>query len=324
MTIIAGFKCNDGVVLCADTQETMSIGDVGVSKRKVPKLKFEERSPFSLQMSGLTDMAVAICGAGYGPFIDKMADELWKTANACDNLDDACYLMEKRIKDIYTEFGQIYQQGRCPEVELLYGIKSGGSSRLFYANGPLVNEKSDYCAAGTGTYMADFIASNMQPNAINVSQCVVIAAYILFQTKEHADGCGGDSHIAVLRESESSGRVGWNRVESLTRLVENSHIQVGRLLMDHGNLSISDEEFAKQAMQIVDGMKNTRQREREIRQSWDEMWSQMFSGMEFDDLGLIDHRRLAPAADPLGIIQVAEAEDPKATDAGAQEKKNPG
>jgi 20S proteasome alpha/beta subunit len=33
MTIIAGFKCHEGLVLCADTQETVG----NVSKRNVPK-----------------------------------------------------------------------------------------------------------------------------------------------------------------------------------------------------------------------------------------------------------------------------------------------
>ena len=36
MTIIAGFKCSEGIVICADTQET-----IGTSKRSVPKLRFE-------------------------------------------------------------------------------------------------------------------------------------------------------------------------------------------------------------------------------------------------------------------------------------------
>jgi 20S proteasome alpha/beta subunit len=35
MTIIAGFKCRDGVVIGGDTQETVS----GLSKRNVTKIK---------------------------------------------------------------------------------------------------------------------------------------------------------------------------------------------------------------------------------------------------------------------------------------------
>jgi 20S proteasome alpha/beta subunit len=37
VTIVAGFKTIDGIVLCADTQETIG----GISKRNVPKLRFE-------------------------------------------------------------------------------------------------------------------------------------------------------------------------------------------------------------------------------------------------------------------------------------------
>src|SRR6266404_5629863 len=62
VTIIAGFKGYDGIVLCADTQET-----VQGFKRKVPKLRVEPA-----KVGG--DLAVAFCGAGHGPFIDKVVD----------------------------------------------------------------------------------------------------------------------------------------------------------------------------------------------------------------------------------------------------------
>jgi hypothetical protein len=73
VTIVAGFKSYEGVVLCADTQET-----VLHSKRHVPKLRFE---PDSLAKSvkewrgEKDDLAAAFCGAGDGPFIDKLIDE---------------------------------------------------------------------------------------------------------------------------------------------------------------------------------------------------------------------------------------------------------
>src|SRR5487761_187392 len=103
VTIIAGFKGYDGIVLCADTQET-----IAGFKRKVPKLRVEPGKHGA-------DLAVAFCGAGHGPFIDKVVNLAWRDVQTATSLDDACYEIEKSIKATHREFGRIYQPGSLPE-----------------------------------------------------------------------------------------------------------------------------------------------------------------------------------------------------------------
>jgi hypothetical protein len=55
--------------------------------------------------------------------------------------------------------------------------------------------------------ITDFLAARMKPTMLDLHQCVILAAYILFQAKEHVDGCGGESQIAVLRHKGKSGLV---------------------------------------------------------------------------------------------------------------------
>lgn len=84
VTVVAGFKFNKGIVLCADTQET-----VGIAKRHVPKLRFEEFSGALKVLSGGSDLAVAFCGAtNNGPFVDKLVDSAWIAAQVENNIDD--------------------------------------------------------------------------------------------------------------------------------------------------------------------------------------------------------------------------------------------
>ena len=110
MTIIAGFKCLDGIVVCADTQETVG----NYSKRNVPKLRFEAPIGAMKVLGGYSNVALAVCGAGHGPFIDKLADEAWKSVEVTKNIDEACIAAEEAIKRTYEEFGRIYQTGMCP------------------------------------------------------------------------------------------------------------------------------------------------------------------------------------------------------------------
>jgi 20S proteasome alpha/beta subunit len=288
MTIVAGFKSVDGIVVCADTQET--VGDI--SKRNVPKIRFEPGEAFTRMGKILgggadNDLAVAFCGAtNNGPYLDMLVDEAWKSARAATSLSEACDAIKQSIKDTYHEYGSIYQVGYCPTAELIYGVKMDRDSRLFYALGPAVNEKEKYASGGIGSYMADFLASRMNRYGLTVRQCVIIAAYILFQAKEHVEGCGGDSHIAVLRNDGSSGRMNWKNIETITNLVKTADLQIGEILMHYADLRLNKKEFGTKSHEVLDLLATLRESERKELKHHDDFWEAMSGGALHDDLGL--------------------------------------
>lgn len=231
MTIIAGFRCHDGIVICGDTQETVS----NISKRNVPKVRVEPM--IWDDPDTVPGLVAGFCGAGHGPFIDMLTTKAWRAVEKdAVNLDDACERIDAVIKAVYHEYGQIYQSGQCPEVELIYGVKMGGRSRLFSATGPIVNEVERYKSAGAGYYMADFLASRMSPHGLDVYQSAILAAYILFQAKEHVDGCGGESHVAVLRHEGKSGRIDQTRIDIWTKLLDQIDSRTRRMIIEAADI----------------------------------------------------------------------------------------
>jgi hypothetical protein len=120
VTIVAGFRTHEGVVLCADTQETVS----NLSKRNVSKLIFHPQN-VHLMRERPGYLATAFCGAGDGPFLDMLVGEAWKAAQNATGLDDACAEITKTIEETYRKYGQIYQPGYCPTAELIFGIVGG-------------------------------------------------------------------------------------------------------------------------------------------------------------------------------------------------------
>jgi hypothetical protein len=265
VTVLAGFRCSKGLVLFADTQET-----VGVAKRHVPKLRFEEFTGAVRALRG-SDLAVAFCGAtNNGAFVDKLVDLAWTAAQTEDDIDSVCEAIEKSIEETYRHFGAIYQPGYLPDAELIYGVKMNGQSRLFNALGPAVNERDEYCTGGVGTYMADFLAARMYSVGLTVQQCVILAAYILFQTKEHVDGCGGKSHIAILREDGPSGLVDSQRVDAITENVQKADLQLGNLLLASSDLDIGDKEFKENANQVFGVLEMFREEQKKDFKKWEQ------------------------------------------------------
>jgi 20S proteasome alpha/beta subunit len=235
VTIIAGFRAVDGIVLCGDTQETVA----NLSKRHVTKLKVEPEEA-AYEIVRTSDLAFSFCGSGNGPFIDVITRRAGNRVRQATNVDDACMSAENSITETYEEYGRIYQPGQCPEVEIIYGIKMNGESRLFQASGPMVNPIDTYCSAGAGYYMADFLASRMYSNELDVSQCVILASYILFQAKEHVDGCGGESHIGVLRNGGTSGMVEYNRVQIFSEMANRIDLRLMSVLLAAVNMRTED------------------------------------------------------------------------------------
>jgi hypothetical protein len=201
VTIAAGFLFSGGVVLCADTQETVT----GISKRSTPKLIFKPSERDGKDSA--EDLMIVMAGAGEGPFTDKIVDRVWGDIEHSTSFDEACASAEASIKETYRHYGEIYQAGYLPTSDIVCGVKMQGRSKLLTARGPIVNEVSGYSSVGTGYYMADFLAGKMHNEYLTGPQVVLLAAYILFQCTEHVDGCGGDAHIAVLNNGGRSMRI---------------------------------------------------------------------------------------------------------------------
>jgi hypothetical protein len=93
--------------------------------------------------------------------------------------------------------------------------------------------------------MADFLASRMHSNHLSVSQTITLAAYILFQCKEHVDGCGGESQIAVLDEKGSSKLVPSLEVNTVTQALKDvDEVLSYLLLLPAADPQIPQDEFS--------------------------------------------------------------------------------
>lgn len=285
MTIIAGFRCQDGIVVCADTQETM-----GDAKKNVQKLQFHSGPFYDDEKQAMinADLAVAFAGAGHGPFVDKIVGRAWNSVRAVSDIWEAADAIEAVIKSTYEEFGSIYQTGNCPHAELVYGIKMGCHSRLFHAYGPIVNEK-DYVSSGIGYYLADFLSGRMYGAHLTTRQCVILAAYILYQTKEHVEGCGGESQIVVLRNAEPSGNVECKLVDEVTEFLKLADKELGELLLSSANFSEPNELVDKQFGETLETVRLFRDHHKGELEKHRKWWNEnSFLGItiECDDLGI--------------------------------------
>jgi hypothetical protein len=260
VTIVAGFRCIDGVVLCSDTQEVTQ----GYLKTRVPKLIVR---PEYGQAGDLKHGIFA--GAGDGPLIDKLIGRMWSVVeNSSDLLEGVSEGVEEEIKKFHQELTTLYQQGDqfYPRAEIIYALSANGEIGLFKATGPIVNPVLRYETSGGGEILAKYISDRFFPEfgLPTTRQAVNLALYALNQCKEHAEGCGGDSHVVVMRDNEAPVKMDGMRVLGATWNLRDMEEIVHRLYLAVPDMELTAEEFTKEIQLFLSTIQESRQKHHDL------------------------------------------------------------
>jgi hypothetical protein len=191
VTIGVGFACQDGIVLCSDTQ--MSNGS----------MKFYEDKIFPYYMNKNVDgkpCSVVMTYAGnpvlMKSFWDKFCDAN-KALAATPNPSD----MRKLIEQILENMILVDAAGN-PDLYLLCGItQTGFPPQLLKSqanNLYTVSEGVDFVGCGD-TSVIRYLSKIFRLRFIeDISSAVKLGTYLIGQAKLYVDGCGGDTDVTLL------------------------------------------------------------------------------------------------------------------------------
>ena len=185
MTIGIGFRCDDGVVLCADTQITVP----GILKHYQSKLRFH------VEQHGI----IASCYSGY-PSLSKVMNERL----------DAAFVAEKpkninSVKQIIEDALIVLKKKHPKEMkwqEFLYGISFyKQKARLLHTEGSII-EDTDFAVIGIGNsslirYLVTSFRAIGTPRTTDFA--MNFGVYSVSQAKNFIDGCGGKTEAAILK-----------------------------------------------------------------------------------------------------------------------------
>jgi 20S proteasome alpha/beta subunit len=192
VTIAAGFCCNDGIVLCADSQETIS----GYMKQYDGKIETILIDRF----------VIAIAGAGFTDYIKTAVDTIAAPGLKFANPRQ----LELALRDRSLEFfdrhmarWSNFPESERPTVELLIGVTGRNKQQypcLFHCSGTSfhrVHEK----AIGAGILLANSLVSehmHMPGKLFTLEELSSLAIYILSKVKKQVDTCGGFTDLVTL------------------------------------------------------------------------------------------------------------------------------
>lgn len=187
MTIIAGFRCKDGVVLTADTEITT---DGGTGKTYASKI-------FSLA----PELDCYMAYTGDTDFAEEFSDYLIQNLKGKSSQAALAY-----IKTAYQEF-RAKHYTNAPKDEktwawILITLRQGDTIHLYRGRNRHFAEVKRYSVLGIGQDQAEAAFKSLYESWMSIRQAGYVMIYALRKVKGFVQGCGGDSEIREIPDQE--------------------------------------------------------------------------------------------------------------------------
>jgi 20S proteasome alpha/beta subunit len=190
MSYIAAYHCQTGIVMCADTQET-----VGEYKKYVEKISIIEDQTYPL----------AIGGAGFGSLIDAATQEIIDRAKESkpSTKSELRSLVRASLKVVYEKdvpaLG-VPAKHRSPEL-LVAAKPTQDDFCIFLIRGRRILEEPRKAIVGYATAYNAELLKRLHRELLSMQQAVMLAVYLVSQSKKMDDGVGGETRVALVVEN---------------------------------------------------------------------------------------------------------------------------
>lgn len=253
MTLVAGFNCRDGLLLCADMEQV-----TGASSRRVSKLAMRCTTG---------SWCYSITGAGSGAVIDNCVDKIWDAMKSEPDYN------EEKMEDVLTEvLTKAHTKYVWPDkrndhsISLIVAYTDMQSFRqklwITYDLVPMPEVK--HVCAGIGEDLANYLADQLWHPFYSEQQAVRMAAFIFKEVKEHVGNVGQGTEMWMLQKGGKTKF--YNRHE--TALLESGLPSFERNIYDFGKeiigplfpilpftLSVPNKEICTEDKNVFQGPK---------------------------------------------------------------------
>jgi 20S proteasome alpha/beta subunit len=258
VTIAAAFRCEGGVILCADTE--VSGGELKESEGKIRLEKFQKSGMLvAVALAGWADLGKMLIADLFSRLRELTSEKA--TEPIVINLIVAeLEKFHRRHVFKHPQFGYPYG----PSVTLLLAINYPGSGQvsMLYTNETAVNRFSLYKAIGAGAPFATNIIKPLSysflATMMTTKNVMLLATHVLYQVKKYVPTCGGNSSFLMVKNDGFFGQVGEFNLNSPAAYSETFERIIAELFYASADLDLNDT-------QVCIGLNLTETRIAEIR-----------------------------------------------------------
>lgn len=193
MTLIAGFKCAEGYVLCADSQETITRDghDFRVTRQKLVPI-------------AVGKVSMAIAGSGDGDLIDAFVGRFSQTYQQSEiaELDSAVEVFKEELLAFAKE-KRVHIRKIDSTFRFLLGAHSEKDKkcRLWKTITGDPIEVMDYALAGVEDERYEYSVRNFYRTGMPISQGVFLGLYLMWLAEQTSNYVKAPISVAVLKNN---------------------------------------------------------------------------------------------------------------------------
>jgi len=196
VTIAAGFICKDGILICADREESS-----GTSKKAVEKIVTLHADPWN--------MTVATVGSGPAGdlAVKRLRQAFVRAFIPTQKTADLLAKHEQIIIDVLTKVHEdhIWKNPATDHaIKLIIGISFQDLRRqfLYLTDGNIPQLVETYCCAGYGEDLCTYFAERLYREGLTKDEMILLASFIFREVNASVQFCGKGVDMALLRNGE--------------------------------------------------------------------------------------------------------------------------
>jgi hypothetical protein len=259
MTYIAAFECKGGIVICADTQETHKArGQYKDEKEYVEKLYVPENLSYP----------IAVGGAGLDEPIEAFSLELFGRVEheRPSTINELRTLIQSSIDEVHksdaavSAWPSMYRTTKC----IVAAKPTNDDFAIFVVTGKRVSyRKREPVIIGYDTPVNRALVKRLYRTDLSMQQGVILALYLVAQSKAVNEGVGFDTKVAVITPTGAWPEPQTDIAEMEDRFSEITPA-VDRLLLAAPDLGITESAFERLLKEFQEKMRRLRFEHKEI------------------------------------------------------------
>jgi 20S proteasome alpha/beta subunit len=211
VTAILAFMASDGIVMCADTEQTIGTQHKRMNTKKIGSIL---GAKFQLVIGGSGDSDWVQMS------ITQFMDGLTRDSSIIQpgfnwlKLEAA---IEQHTATFFRKYIKHYavDPEKRPTADLLIGVNSVSGRMIYRTTDNIVNRTPSFDSVGSGSILANDLIDRLWRPSLSMLQTASLAIYIMDRVKNGVPGCGGNTDVALLGMKNEFEHLSTNRVKEL-------------------------------------------------------------------------------------------------------------
>ena len=268
MTVAAGFRFSDGILLCADTEITHG-SELKEKGTKVFPYRFKKSGNKAVFTFSGTVFPSRQCIQTMTHRIAASSPDKWGNHGLFAELAQELYDFHHK----YIFKHPRYPYGDGPQVNLIVGTwcESEKILTLYQSDEESLVEVLDaepFAVTGTGATFSRYVAKPMLPHAnMKLADVLTVALYALKEAKDNVPACGIASEVITISKDGEIGCLGWLHSSHVERFAESFAAGIQHLFVDSCDLDSPDERVEERFETLRTIIQATRSHLKQQRQN---------------------------------------------------------